>query len=416
MEYEQCLEYMHNHCKTGISGGLVRTKEMLALLGNPQEQLKVIHVGGTNGKGSTCAILECILRTAGHQVGLFTSPHLTSYTERIQINRTWITQEVFAELLTMLICDIVPQLLTKGFAHPGEFELFTVAAFVYFKDKTDFVILEVGLGGKMDPTNLVSYPLLTVLTSISLDHCEILGDTLTAIAIEKAGIIKRRVPVISAPQALEVKTVLQRNAVQKEAPLYFTDMFVQPYYPVALQGSYQQENCHLAVQAALLLEKKGALRLLEDVWQRALPFVHWPGRMEYFALTDAKGVLFDGAHNLDGIRVLVENLQKSYGNRQLVLLMGILDDKAQFQMLQEIVPLAEGVVVTKPASSRAKHWQQMVHDIEMLHPASSVLACENYQQAMDLAVSKLKTGGLLCVTGSLYLVGSCRQYFLEVLN
>jgi len=182
MDYQSCLEYMSRSCARNVPGGFERTKRMAELLGNPQDRLSVIHIAGTNGKGSTAAAISSVLQQAGYRVGLFTSPHLERYEERIQINGELISEEAFAAVMTQLIEQVVPVLLEEGMHHPGEFELLTVAGWMYFQNKTDFVVLEVGLGGTLDPTNIIKNPVLTVITPVSLDHCQILGNTVAEIA------------------------------------------------------------------------------------------------------------------------------------------------------------------------------------------------------------------------------------------
>ncbi|MBR0448026.1 MAG: bifunctional folylpolyglutamate synthase/dihydrofolate synthase, partial [Peptococcaceae bacterium] len=177
MNYQECIAYLENVCPRGSSGGKERTAIMAELMGNPQDTLSIIHVAGTNGKGSTSAVIESILRHAGYKVGLFTSPHLERYEERIQINRQPIPEAEFTAIMSHLIEDVIPKAMADGMSHPGAFGLLTLAAFQYFAGKTDFVVLEVGLGGWLDPTNIIASPVLSVITPLSLEHCHILGDT-----------------------------------------------------------------------------------------------------------------------------------------------------------------------------------------------------------------------------------------------
>ena len=213
MNYQACLDYLHKNCRRGTPGGYGRTVRMAELLGNPQEQLRIIHIAGTNGKGSTAALVESMLRQGGYQVGLFTSPHLERYEERIQINRQLIAPEDFAAIFTRLVEQVIPVLLAEGMGHPGEFELLTVASWLYFQQRTDFVISEVGLGGTLDPTNIIQHPVLSIITPVSLDHCQILGDTVGQIAREKAGILKAGVPAVIAPQQPEALASIEAMAV-----------------------------------------------------------------------------------------------------------------------------------------------------------------------------------------------------------
>jgi len=417
MDEQACLSYLQTHCRKGQPGGYARTVRMAALLGNPQEKLRTIHIAGTNGKGSTAAMLEAVLRQAGYRVGLFTSPHLERYEERIQINRQPIAAIEFAALLTQLIEKVVPQLLREGMDHPGEFELLTVAGWMYFAEKTDFVISEVGLGGTLDPTNVIQHPLLTVLTTISLDHCQILGNTIAQIAREKAGIIKLGVPVVSAPQMLEAEMVIQQIAQEKQAPLHLLRQDALQLVATNLQGGYQQINSNTALAAVQVLREQGLVQVTDAQIATALQQVDWPGRMEYVPLEHGRGILLDGAHNPDGVARLVENLQQLYREREIFFLLSILDDKAQLEMLRQLLPLAAGVVLTRPAQqTRAQHWRDLETEIAQLAPDCACTVFDDYEQALRWAIAHLRPNQLLCITGSLYLLGDCRHLLRTVLS
>ncbi len=413
MEYEACLEYMQRHCPRNVPGGLARTRRMAEILGNPQDTLTTVHIAGTNGKGSTAAMMECALRLAGYRVGLYTSPHLERYEERIQIDRIPISADTFASLLTVLIEQVLPQILAEGMAHPCEFELLTVAGWLYFAGRTDIVLSEAGLGGALDPTNAVRAPLLTVMTPISLDHCAILGDTVTAIARDKAGIFKPGVPAVTAPQTPQVLEVLRERAREVGAPLIEAE--VSDAQPVTnLSGVYQRINCATALAALRELSRLGCGGLSEEVCAEALAEVYWPGRMEYIALEGARGVLLDGAHNPAGVQCLAESLRADYGGRNIVLLLSILDDKARRAMLEAILPLAGAVVLTRPLhGARAENWRALEGEIRALSPACTLHAVEDLRTALCGALEQLPEGALLCVTGSLHLVGDCRGILRE---
>lgn len=410
MDYESCLEYLHTQCKRNVPGGYERTKRMAMLVGNPQERLHVIHIAGTNGKGSTAAVIASILQQAGYQVGLFTSPHLERYEERIQINRQPITSSAFAKILTYLTQEIVPQLRIEGMGHPGEFELLTVASWLYFVERTDFVILEVGLGGRWDPTNVIQRPLLTVITPVSLDHCQILGNTVAEIAAEKAGILKPGVPVIVAPQESEGLVVI--SAMAERLQVSVTALFQNDLTLVdtCLQGNYQQINCNTALAAVKNLIGRHLIIVTESQIQKGLWTVSWPGRMEYRALKNGSAILLDGAHNQAGIAYLAENLRQLYADRELVLFLSILDDKESSQMLQEILSLASAVILTKPAhNQRAQHWKELQQLVNEIVPECPCRLYEHYAEGLRQEIANLHSGQLLCITGSLYLLGDCRQ-------
>ncbi len=416
MNYQECIAYLENVCPRGSSGGKERTAIMAELMGNPQDKLRIIHVAGTNGKGSTSAVIESILRHGGYRVGLFTSPHLERYEERIQINRQPIPEEEFTAIMSHLINDVIPQAMEKGMSHPGAFGLLTLAAFQYFADKTDFVVLEVGLGGWLDPTNIINHPVLSVITPLSLEHCGILGNTIEEIAKEKAGIIKHGIPVVTAPQDEKARAVIAKEAAQKEAPLVC--LYKETLKPVktSLQGAYQQMNCNTALAAVHNLQERGIIAVTQEQIDEALLHVFWAGRMEYMPLEGDKAILLDGAHNPAGITSLAENLRDLYSDREIILFLSILDDKEQVTMLREILPLASAVVLTKPEhDDRAQQWMQIEQYIHEIAPDCPCRIYDNDKAGLKQEVLQLQSGQLLCITGSLYLISDCRSYLLREL-
>lgn len=417
MNYQACLDYLHINCRRGTPGGYGRTVRMAELLGNPQEQLRIIHIAGTNGKGSTAALVESMLRQGGYQVGLFTSPHLERYEERIQINRQLIAPEDFAAIFTSLIEQVVPVLLAEGMGHPGEFELLTVASWLYFQQRTDFVISEVGLGGTLDPTNIIQHPVLSIITPVSLDHCQILGDTVGQIAKEKAGILKAGVPAVIAPQQPEALASIEAMAEEKQTPLIILRKEdLQPVH-TSLRGTYQQMNANTALAAIHSLQQRGLVHLTEEQLAAGLQQVAWAGRMEYISLGDGKGILLDGAHNPAGVACLVDSLRQEYSQRNIVLFLSILDDKEQVTMLREILPLAARVVLTRPEhDDRAQHWQQIQQYIAEIAPDCPCAVYDSYQDGLTQTLTQLKENDLLCITGSLYLLGDCRAFLKDKIS
>ncbi len=414
MNYQECIAYLENVCPRGSSGGKERTAIMAALMGNPQNKLRIIHVAGTNGKGSTSAVIESILRHAGYRVGLFTSPHLEKYEERIQINRQPIPEDEFTAIMNHLIHDVIPKAMGDGMSHPGAFGLLTLAAFQYFVDKTDFVVLEVGLGGWLDPTNIIENPVLSVITPLSLEHCGILGNTIEEIAKEKAGIIKHMVPAVIAPQDENALAVIETVAAQQEAPLVC--LYKETLKPVktSLQGAYQQMNCNTALAAVYNLKERGIITVTQAQIDEALMHVFWAGRMEYIPLEGDKAILLDGAHNPAGIASLAENLRDLYSEREIILFLSILDDKEQVTMLKEILPLVSAVILTKPEhDDRAQHWMQIEQHIHEIAPNCPCRIYDNDRTGLKQEVMQLQSGQLLCITGSLYLISDCRSYLLH---
>ncbi len=417
MNYQACLDYLHKNCRRGTPGGYGRTVRMAELLGNPQEQLRIIHIAGTNGKGSTAALVESMLRQGGYQVGLFTSPHLERYEERIQINRQLIAPEDFAAIFTRLVEQVIPVLLAEGMGHPGEFELLTVASWLYFQQRTDFVISEVGLGGTLDPTNIIQHPVLSIITPVSLDHCQILGDTVGQIAREKAGILKAGVPAVIAPQQPEALASIEAMAKEKETPLIILRKEdLQPVH-TGLRGTYQQMNANTALAAIHRLQQRGLVHITEEQLAAGLQQVAWAGRMEYISLGDGKGILLDGAHNPAGVACLVDSLRQEYSQRNIVLFLSILDDKEQVTMLREILPLAARVVLTRPEhDDRAQHWQQIQQYIAEIAPDCPCAVYDSYQDGLTQTLTQLKENDLLCITGSLYLLGDCRAFLKDKIS
>ena len=417
MNYQACLDYLHKNCQRGTPGGYGRTVRMAELLGNPQEQLRIIHIAGTNGKGSTAALVESMLRQGGYQVGLFTSPHLERYEERIQINRQLIAPEDFAAILTRLVEQVIPVLLAEGMGHPGEFELLTVASWLYFQQRTDFVISEVGLGGTLDPTNIIQHPVLSIITPVSLDHCQILGDTVGQIAREKAGILKAGVPAVIAPQQPEALASIEAMAKENQTPLIILRKEdLQPVH-TSLRGTYQQMNANTALAAIHSLQQRGLVRITEEQLAAGLQQVAWAGRMEYISLGDGKGILLDGAHNPAGVACLVDSLRQEYSQRNIVLFLSILDDKEQVTMLREILPLAARVVLTRPEhDDRAQHWQQIQQYIAEIAPDCPCAVYDSYQDGLTQTLKQLKKNDLLCITGSLYLLGDCRAFLKDKIS
>lgn len=437
MNYDETINYLQTHCHKPVALGLARMELMAELMGNPHLMVPVVHVAGTNGKGSTTAMLGAILRASGYRVGTYTSPHLISYRERICQNDTMISEEDFALGLGEVIGRCIPVLEERGLGHPKEFELLTMLAFWYFsRSNLDIVVLEVGLGGRLDSTNIVT-PLLSVITPISLDHTQILGDTLAQIAWEKAGIIKDKRPVVAADQSTEVLAVLAKVAKEKESPLVLvrpeaygileknlagqrfflkTKNALYEQVRIGFLGDYQVQNAQTALYAAEVLQDLGWKEISVSTITEGLALAKWPGRMEYWTLGGERGILLDGAHNLGGIEALVLALKQDFANRRLILLLGILDDKAQEVMIQALAPLADRVLVTKPSEQRAGNWQALERMVQEVNPHLPVRLFLDYHQAIDEALGGLQAGDLLCITGSLYLLGSCRAYVLEKLD
>lgn len=415
--------------------GLGTIKVMAEVLGNPQDELKIVHIAGTNGKGSCTAMLASVLQKAGYRVGVFTSPHLQSYTERIRINDELISQEEFIALHRAILAQVEPILWQKGMASPKEFELTAMMALAYFaREKVDLVLMEVGLGGRLDATNIVN-SMLSIIMSIGLDHCAVLGGTVEEIASEKAGIIKPHVPVVAAMQReAGVMEVLKSAALSQESPLLRADeadyhilvhnetgqifdlSTPKRHYDglkIPLLGKHQVENAATVVVAAEALQQMG-WSITPDNIREGLAQTVWPGRMEYWPLEGKGDILLDGAHNFAGVQVLTQGLADYFAGRPCVFLLGILDDKDQRDMLKLLLPYGEQVIVTRPteAEERTVHWAELAKIIGEIAPDLPVMVIESIPEAIEKGLSLLEADGLLCITGSLHLLGECRNYLL----
>lgn len=427
MNFKEALEYLTNLTKFGFNFGLGRIEELLNRLDNPHRGLKIIHIGGTNGKGSTTAMLAAILQEAGYRVGTFTSPHLHSYTERYLINGVEIAEERMAEL----IWELRPHLeamVAEGFEHPTEFEVCTALAFLYFsREKVDFLVLEVGLGGAIDSTNVVT-PLLSVITNIAMDHMDYLGNTIEEIARVKAGIIKPGVPVVTAAagEGLEVieevcrennsrLTLVGRDVIWEHLSLStagqrFTIRGRRGVYEnllLPLLGRHQQVNAATAVAAVEILMDLGVALSVEAV-RDGLAATRWPGRLEIMRREPL--VIIDVAHNYDGARSLRRALEEYFPGRGLVLVIGMLGDKERARVAAELAAAARAVVVTKPNSPRAGNWQELA--VEAGRYAPEVHVIENIEEAVKKALSLAGPEEMVCITGSFYMVAEAREILI----
>jgi dihydrofolate synthase/folylpolyglutamate synthase len=433
MDYQKALETMHNLTKFGFNLGLERIRRLLELSGNPEKNLKVIHIGGTNGKGSTSAMVAEVLQQAGFKVGIFTSPHLHSYTERIKINGMEISQHDFAALLAELVPKFT-QMVGEGYEHPTEFEVNTAMALIYFeRQKTELVVLEVGLGGAIDSTNIVD-PLVSVLTNVTLEHMEYLGDTVKEIARVKAGIIKKKRPVVTAVEQPDALWEIKNKCVLEDAPLYQvqkltaislkkTDLTSQVFdaridgidyldIKLSLLGEHQLINAATALLTLKILADYYGCQITPEQVRAGFAKVVWPARMELFGANPY--ILIDGAHNTAGIEKLVLALKSQFQYQRLILVIGMLADKEREKAMDLIAPLAAQVIVTKPNSPRAGAWQELAAYVQKHCPEMEVI--EDIQEAVETAVSIAKTDDLICITGSLYMVAAAREYLVRKLK
>ena len=401
MNYSEAIQFLYGLRLFGAKLGLENTFKLAALAGNPQEKLRFIHVAGTNGKGSTCALLESIYRASGLRVGLFTSPHLVSFRERIQVNRQLIPEADIVRLVEELRMANKENEATL-------FEFATVMALKFFAEqKCDLVIWETGLGGRLDATNIVT-PLASVITNIALDHEQWLGDTLGKIAAEKAGIIKPGVPTVTSADEPEALGVIEKIAQEKQAPLTrVTRAFCLQagvgMAALSLPGEHQKLNAALALATVGILQKQ--IAVTEEQIRAGLAGVNWPGRLQSIQKPDGKDILLDGAHNVAGAKVLREALEKSFPLAGRTLILGVLQDKDWQHICETLAPLAARIFTVPVSSERTADAKDLAAACGALNPSSEILACANLAEALK----KSADDAFVIVTGSLYLVGEALE-------
>lgn len=439
MNYKDTRQYINNTAKFGVNLGLERTEKMLELLGSPHKKIKAVHVAGTNGKGSITMMISTILIEAGFKVGMYTSPYLEEFEERIQINEKNISHDDLSRAVTK-VSQVVDKVLQLGYDNPTEFEIITCAMFYYFwEKKVDIAVIEVGLGGRFDSTNVMppfskKYEggvMASVIASISYDHMNILGDTLEKIAYEKAGIIKSGVPVILYPQAESVEKVIDKTANEEDSELVRVPInssrlidenkidsrsmeYVQHIniytkrssydMKLSLLGRHQLLNCATAL---FTIEQLSKYNILVDEYSilRALNSVSWKGRLEVMNRNPL--VVVDGAHNIQGISMLKENVCNYFRYKSMVLILGILADKEVGKMVSTIVPLAKKVIAVTPKDKRGENAGKLKAVIEKYN--SHCESFQDYDSAYKKALSYCGKKDLILVCGSLYMIGDMRK-------
>ena len=411
--------------------GLENIATLSAALGDPHRAVKCAHIAGTNGKGSTAAMLESIARAAGLRTGLYTSPHLERVNERIRIDGEDVSDDDFAAAWSK-VHTAIESLMASGklAAHPTYFECVTAMAFLIFAEKkVDIAVYEVGLGGRLDSTNIVT-PKVCIITSIDLDHESFLGNSIAQIAWEKAGIIKPGIPVVSAAERMEAREVIAARCRELDAPLMEIDTAFRvkiantiegQYSAVAaprratgpnlnidppLPGRFQVRNALAAASAARILAQRGFL-ISDEAIERGIRSVRWPGRLE--KLSDRPAVYLDGAHNPAGARELVKFWEENFANRRIYLVYGTVRDKAVDEIANLLFPRAEKVILTAPRQPRAISVDVLAEMTADL--ARSVIIEPDPQSALERAIELAAPDDVVFATGSLYLVGEWRGYW-----
>ena len=423
--YEEAVAYIEEIPKFTTKNKLEHTRKCLDRLGSPDRNRKIIHVAGTNGKGSVCAFLSSMLEEGGYRCGLFTSPHLVKINERFQINEVMVSDQGFLEAF-LKVKALADELVAEGDYHPTYFEfLFLMGMLIFDKKNVDYLILETGLGGKLDATNSILHPLACVITSISLDHVEYLGDTVEKIAVEKAGIIKAGVPVIFDGNVKEAAEVLRNRAEELGCPWYEMkgeNQEIREYTPAGIRFSSKSEVYgetelfvpfiakYQMMNAALALETMGALKksheLEKETLIRGIAHTKWQGRME----TILPGVIVDGAHNEDGIARFVETVQYFQEEYPITLLFTTVSDKDFTDMIGRICKgLKFSHVVTTEIWGSRKQSAAELAELFQENGCSDVFVETNVEEAFEKAYA-LKGEGLMFAVGSLYLVGEIKDY------
>lgn len=430
MRYEEAMKYITEVGNFGSNYGLERTYKLLEYMGNPEKSLKFIHIAGTNGKGSTTSMITEILMGAGYKVGMYTSPFIEEFEERIQINRNNIPKEKLASLMDE-VKSAVDKVIEDGYSHPTEFEIITVLMLLYFKkENIDFGVIEVGLGGTLDSTNVIT-PVLQVITSISFDHTNLLGNTLEEIAREKAGIIKSGIPTVIYPQKSEALKVIENKCSEMNSKLYIAncDNFKfenvvnedRPYQLLKynnevdillpLLGEHQITNLSVAMTAIEVLNNINITNILLDSIVKSIKNVKWKGRLE--VLSKNPYVVIDGAHNIQGIETLSRNIKKYFKYENLYLILGILADKDVQEMIKVIAPMAKKIYAVTPNSIRAELAEDLKREIIKYN--ENCEAYDDYKEAYLTAINDANENDFVLASGSLYMIGDMRKIIRELL-
>ena len=426
MTYEEALSYIHSISWKGSVPGLSRISDLMDALGNVQNKLKIVHVAGTNGKGSTCSMLESILRTAGYRTGLYVSPFIERFNERMCVNGQPIPDGTLAELTAH-----VKTFADKMEDAPTEFELITAIAFEYFyREKCDIVVLETGMGGRLDCTNIIDTAEVSVITGIALDHVAFLGDTFEKIAAEKAGIIKAGVPVIWGGTHDGASAVIAEKAKEMGAPLYTPNYRrltthecslkegIRFSYKnrsalaVQLRGSYQPHNAAIALETVDCLRSLGWC-IPEEAVRTGLANARWRARFELLA-TDPIAV-YDGGHNLEGVTAAAESIDLYFPGEKVVLLTGVMEDKEYRKMAELLAPLTSAIVTVTPDNPRSLSAAKYAEVFGAL--GVSATAADSIPDGVAKAVELAKEQGrVLIMLGSLYMYADVKAALLAIVG
>ncbi|WP_281350748.1 bifunctional folylpolyglutamate synthase/dihydrofolate synthase [Metabacillus lacus] len=429
MNYSQAVNWIHSRLKFGIKPGLERMEWLMNQLGRPHTNILVVHIAGTNGKGSTLSFMRSILQEAGYSVGTFTSPYIETFNERISMNGIPVSDSEIAQLAAVMR-PLVEKMEEELEESPTEFEVITAMAFYYFGsvNKPDVLLLETGLGGRLDSTNIAE-PAVSVITNVGYDHMNILGDTISEIAAEKAGIIKKGIPVVTAAENREALTVIRQFAAKQQAPLYelgnhfsaaaksrgeYGEIF--DYAAPSLQltslmtnmkGRHQVKNAALAIAALEVLP----LSLSEKEIREGIRQSSWSGRFEEIISTPK--VIVDGAHNTEGINSLIDTVQRYYGDKIVHMIFSALKDKPYQEMISLLSEASDSITFTSFDFPRAETAENLFKAAKVQHKSFE----EDWKKLLLQKMETMREDDVLIVTGSLYFISEvrnyCRKNFLE---
>lgn len=418
MNYKESLDYIHSVSWKGSRPGLERTEKLLEMMGNPQNKLKYIHVAGTNGKGSVCSMLSSVLRKAGYKTGLYTSPYVRYFNERMMIDGEMISNGELAD-----ITEYVKQFADRMNDVPTEFELITAIGFEYFaRNNCDIVVLETGMGGRLDSTNIINTTVLSVITGISLDHTAYLGDTLEKIATEKAGIIKAGAPTVYGGSSLEAYEAISNVAKAKKSILYcsekelFSDIEFSlrgctldtPDYKrlfVSLVGDYQPVNIATALKCLSVLKGLG-YNISEEALREGMAEVYWPARFEI--INEYPLMIYDGAHNPEGLRACVDSIKRFFGDKKVNIISGVMADKDVKSMLPVVGEVADEVFTVFPNNPRSM--DSKTYAEYYIKYGIKAQAFESIEDGVRAALESSEEKGCPLVSlGTLYMYGDIRD-------
>jgi dihydrofolate synthase / folylpolyglutamate synthase len=431
LNYEQAVEWIHSRLRLGIKPGLMRMNRLLGELENPHQKLKTVHIAGTNGKGSTVTFLRNVLQESGYTVGTFTSPYFERFNERISLNGDPVSDEDLTWLVEK-IKPIAESMEQSEWGAPSEFEVITAMSFYYFAElkPVDLVLYEVGLGGRLDSTNVIT-PMVSVITSIGMDHMQFLGNRMEDIAYEKAGIIKRNVPVISGVHQPEARKVIEETALERESDLIqlghdfsvkrlallekgerfeYRSQLQHDFFDLSMIGTHQINNAAVAIKVVELLVENHEMKIGPEHINAGLKKASWPGRME--ALSDTREIYIDGAHNPEGVAALVKTIKERFIHKKVTVLFSALHDKELRPMITHLEEAVDSIGFTTFDFPR-------VASVEELYEVSShpnKAEVHDWKEYLKDKTTVMQDDEVLLITGSLYFLSEVKPYLLPLLE